>query len=80
MLLNYTAYITSNARLTVNDELRKIWKEAAMDCFQILSSICLARLRKIMETVSHDGRCPGRESDPVSLAYKAGLLTRTSQE
>jgi hypothetical protein len=48
------------------NELQKAWKDAGVT-IEVLSGICLERLRKITKPLSQDSRCPCPDSNQASL-------------
>jgi hypothetical protein len=65
----------------VNDELERIWKEAAV-AYLILRyypGICLERLRQTIKNLSEDSLTPGRDLNPDPPEYEARVLTTWPQ-
>jgi hypothetical protein len=61
----------------VNDELERMWKEAVVFKFKVLSWY-LSRTEENHKT-SQDSRPPGRDLNPVSPDYEVGVLTTAAR-
>jgi hypothetical protein len=55
----------------MNDELERIWKEAAVVDLRYYPGIFLEGLRNITRDLSLDSRCPGPDSNQVLPEYKS---------
>jgi hypothetical protein len=53
------------------DELERIWKEAAVASSRYYAGICLQGLEKTTKFISPDGLRPGRDSNRKSPDYKS---------
>jgi hypothetical protein len=53
----------------VNDELKRMWKEALVTYTKALLGNCLEGLRKVTEDLSQDCRSPGRDLNPGPAEY-----------
>jgi hypothetical protein len=56
--------------MKINDELERIWKEAVLALFQVLSQHLTGELRKLMENLSQDSQSPGRDLNLGPPKYK----------
>jgi hypothetical protein len=72
-------YVASNERMIVNDELEKIWKEAAVADYQACSRTIFKILRETTQEICQDNGPSGRVSKPGSHAYEAEVLVTKSQ-
>jgi hypothetical protein len=74
-LFNYAitslGYVALDDRM--NTELEMIWMAAAN--LRYYPSICLEGLRKTMKNLNQESWSLGRDLNPGSLKYKAGMLT-----
>jgi hypothetical protein len=59
--------------MTVNNELERMWKEAVVAQFKVLSRH-LPRTKENYE-IPQDSRCLGRYLNPGPPEYEAGVLT-----
>jgi hypothetical protein len=71
-----TAHIVANVKMSLNDNLQRIWKEEVMGNFiKFLPETFLAERRKITRTLNHTNRPPTRYSNPGSSEHKVVMLT-----
>jgi hypothetical protein len=57
----------------VNDEQKRMWKEAAMAYFKVLFLLCLEGLRETTKSLSQESRSPDRDLNPEPPEYEARL-------
>jgi hypothetical protein len=53
----------------VNNKLERIWKEAIVVLFKVISHNLPGDLRKITKPISHNSGSPGRVLKPVPLEW-----------
>jgi hypothetical protein len=67
--LSLTPYIASNDKKINDVQIGKDMEGSRRDLMTYYPHICLKGLKKTMRHLSHDGRCPDRNSSPVLPAY-----------
>jgi hypothetical protein len=65
----------SNERMIVNDELEKIWKEAVMTKFKVLSWYLPGGSEENHKNLSQDSQSPSQDLNLGPPEYEAGVLT-----
>jgi hypothetical protein len=59
----------------VNNELDRVWKEAVMALFEVLSWHLPEGLRKTTKDLGQNSWSPGRDLNPGPPEYKGGVFT-----
>jgi hypothetical protein len=59
----------------MNNALEKIWKEAVVTLFQVLSRHLPGGTEKFHENLIQDNNCLARDLNPGPPEYEAGVLT-----
>jgi hypothetical protein len=59
----------------VNDDLERMWKEAAVAKFKMLSQHLLGGAEENHENLNQDSQSPGRDLNPGHPEYEAEMLT-----
>jgi hypothetical protein len=59
----------------VNDELERMWKEAPVAKFKMLSQHLLGGTEENHENLNQDSQSPGRDLNPGPPEYEAEMLT-----
>jgi hypothetical protein len=67
-----SGYTASSDWMIVNNEVQKMWTEAIVAWFKILSRFSLEGLRKTTKYLRHDSYRPGRDSDWEYQEYGSG--------
>jgi hypothetical protein len=68
-------YISSNVGTAVNDESQRIWKEAAMACFNVV--FCHLQWKDLRQ-ICQANWCADRDSSLEPPEYEAGILANVS--
>jgi hypothetical protein len=72
-------YIVSNERMIVNNELERMWKEAAVALFKELSRHLTGRTEETHENLIQTSLSLGRNLNPGSPRYEAEVITTLLQ-
>jgi hypothetical protein len=63
----------------VNDELKRVWKDAVVAYFKVLTQNLPGWTERNHENQCQDIRSPGRDLNPGPAEYEAGVLTTRSR-
>jgi hypothetical protein len=74
MLFNFISYTVSIDRIIMNDEWLKIWNEAVVTYLKLLTQHLTPETKENHKSQSRYSWCSGRDSNPGSPKYRAGVL------